>query len=99
MTADSKRKTSGRKGRKHMAEFQYVIKNEAGLHARPAGQLVRLVKETDCAVTIEKDGRSVDAGRLMALMSLGVKKGDEITVVADDDEMLETLKHFFESQL
>lgn len=46
-----------------MAEFQYVITDGAGLHARPAAQLARLVKETDCAVTVEKEGQTADASR------------------------------------
>ncbi len=78
-----------------MAEFQYVITDAVGLHARPAGQLVRLVKESDCAVTVEKGNRVADAGRLMSLLGLGVKKGDEVTVTADSLEMLELLKDFF----
>ena len=78
-----------------MAEFQYVITDPAGLHARPAGQLVRLVKETDCAVTVEKGDQAADAGGLMSLMRLGVKQGDEVTVTADDPEVLGALKEFF----
>ena len=37
-----------------MLEFQYVIKDETGLHARPAGMLAKLVKDADCAVTIRR---------------------------------------------
>ena len=48
-----------------MAEFQYVITDGAGLHARPAAQLARLVKETDCAVTVEKEGQTADAAGVM----------------------------------
>lgn len=37
-----------------MLEFRYVIKDETGLHARPAGMLAKLVRDADCAVTITK---------------------------------------------
>lgn len=79
-----------------MAEFTYVIKEEEGIHARPAGLLVKAVKAAGCAVTITKGERTVDAAKLMAIMSLGVKKGEEVTVAADNEKVLEELKQFFE---
>ena len=44
-----------------MREFSYVITDVQGIHARPAGQLVKLAAAYPCKVTIAKDGRSVDA--------------------------------------
>lgn len=82
-----------------MGTFTYVIKDEAGVHARPAGELVKKVKGLSCAVTIQKGEKVVDASRLMAIMGLCIKKGDEITVAADDEETLEELKRFFEENL
>lgn len=79
-----------------MAEFTYVIKEKEGIHARPAGLLVKAVKAAGCAVTITKGERTVDAAKLMAIMSLGVKKGEEVTVAADNEKVLEELKQFFE---
>ena len=57
-----------------MGSFQYVIKDEVGMHARPAGMLVKLAKELSSAVTITKGDRTVEATKLLAIMSLGVKK-------------------------
>ena len=82
-----------------MAEFRYVIKEEIGIHARPAGMLVKLVKSFDCAVEISKGEKTADASKLMAVMGLGAKKGDEIVVKSDDGEALEKLKDFFEQNL
>ena len=82
-----------------MGSFQYVIKDEVGMHARPAGMLVKLAKELSSAVTITKGDRTVEATKLLAIMSLGVKKGEEITVSADSEEELEKLKKFFEENL
>ncbi len=79
-----------------MGSFQYVIKDEVGMHARPAGMLVKLAKELSSAVTITKGDRTVEATKLLAIMSLGVKKGEEIT---DSEEDLEKLKKFFEENL
>ena len=55
-----------------MKTFSYTIKDEVGIHARPAGQLAKLAKEFSSTVTIEKDGKSVNATKLMMLMGLGV---------------------------
>ena len=82
-----------------MGSFQYVIKDEVGMHARPAGMLVKLAKELSSAVTITKGDRTVEATKLLAIMSLGVKKGEEITVSADSEEDLEKLRKFFEENL
>ena len=78
-----------------MGSFQYVIKDEVGMHARPAGMLVKLAKELSSAVTITKGDRTVEATKLLAIMSLG----EEITVSADSEEDLEKLKKFFEENL
>lgn len=82
-----------------MGQFRYVINDEVGIHARPAGTLVKLAKGANCAVTLTKGEKSVDATKLMAVMSLGVKKGDEVIVAADDSQVLEELKKFFEENL
>lgn len=82
-----------------MGQFAYVVKDAVGLHARPAGMLVKMVKESDSAVTIQKGDKEVDASKLMALMSLGVKCGDEIVISADDEKVLEELKQFCEENL
>ena len=79
-----------------MLEFRYVIKDETGLHARPAGMLAKLVRDADCAVTITKGDKSIDAGKLIAVMGLGIH---EVVVSADDEEVLAKLKYFFETYL
>lgn len=49
-----------------MKEFKYVITDEMGIHARPAGLLVKAVKGYDCTVKMEKGGRTVDCKGIMA---------------------------------
>ena len=65
-----------------MKEFKYVITDEMGIHARPAGLLVKEAKAFSCAIKMEKDGRSVDCKGIMGVMSLGAKKGHEVTLTA-----------------
>lgn len=82
--------------------FEYVIKDKVGIHARPAGSLVKKVKEYNSKVTITKEDKSADGNKLMALMSLGVKCGDTITVMVegdDEDTAGPALKQFFEENL
>ncbi|MGN0695284.1 MAG: HPr family phosphocarrier protein [Oscillospiraceae bacterium] len=70
-----------------MKEFDYVIRDEVGIHARPAGMLAKKAKEFRSEITLEKSGRSAAASKLMAVMALGVKCGDRVTVrVSGEDE-------------
>ena len=57
-----------------MKEFQYTVKDACGIHARPAGLLVKLVKGYASTATLEKGGKTCDLRKLMALMGMGVKR-------------------------
>ena len=46
-----------------MKEFKYVITDAEGIHARPAGELVKAAKEFSSKITITKDGKSGEIGR------------------------------------
>ena len=85
-----------------MKSFSYKVKDELGIHARPAGMLVKEVKNFQSKVTLEKDGKSVDASRLMAVMGMGVKKDQTVTVTVegdDEDAACDAIKAFFEANL
>lgn len=84
-----------------MIEFDYVIKDEIGIHARPAGLLAKKAKEAGCLVTIAKGEKKADASRLMAVMQLGVKHGDtiHISVDTDNNDTAEDIKTFFSENL
>ena len=88
-----------------MKTFSYTITDEVGIHARPAGLLAKKAKEmkgADVTVTVSCNGKSADATKLMAIMGMGVKQGDTVTVTcegADEDKASEALKAFFEETL
>ena len=85
-----------------MKTFEYKIKDELGIHARPAGLLVKEAKKFESECTITKDGKTKKLTQLMMLMSLGVKQGDTVTVSvdgADEDAAVASLKEFFENNL
>lgn len=69
-----------------MKQFTYTIKDELGVHARPAGLLVKLAKKYASKVTIEKDGETCDMRKLMAVMGLGIKQGETITVTVEGED-------------
>ena len=68
-----------------MKEFQYTVKDACGIHARPAGLLVKVAKGFASTATLEKDGKSCDLRKLMALMGMGVKQGETVKVEGDDE--------------
>lgn len=85
-----------------MREFTYVITDTEGIHARPAGELVKAAKEYQSSVTIIKDEKKADAKKLFGLMGLGVKQGMEIKMQIegeDEDAAAEALEAFLKENL
>lgn len=85
-----------------MKTFEYVIKDELGIHARPAGSLVKEAKQFMSKITIQKGDKVVEASKLMALMGMGVKCGDRIIIAAegeDEDTAIEQMETFMKNNL
>ncbi|MCR4674068.1 MAG: HPr family phosphocarrier protein [Lachnospiraceae bacterium] len=85
-----------------MTEFTYTITDPQGVHARPAGIFVKEAASFPCNITIGKDGKDVDAKRILGVMSLGVKQGEEVVVKCDGDqeaEAAEKLEAFLKENL
>ncbi|MDE7445085.1 MAG: HPr family phosphocarrier protein [Lachnospiraceae bacterium] len=85
-----------------MKRFEYVIKDEVGIHARPAGLLVKEAKKYESKITISKEGKSAEATKLMAVMGLGVKCGQTVQVTVegtDEEKAYEDILVFFEANL
>lgn len=85
-----------------MKSFTYTIRDEVGIHARPAGLLVNAARALGSKITVEKDGKAADACKLFSLLSLGVKCGDTVTVSVDGGNEaadLASIKEFFEKNL
>ena len=85
-----------------MKEFKYVVTDAEGIHARPAGLLVKKAAEFTSAVTITKGEKSADAKRIFGVMGLGVKTGEEVTISADgadEDTAITELETFFKEHL
>lgn len=85
-----------------MKSFIYTIKDEVGIHARPAGLLAKKAKEFDSVITVTKDDKTVIATKLMAIMSMGVKQGDTVTITAegtDESDAIKAMEKFFADNL
>ena len=85
-----------------MKEMKYTIQDALGIHARPAGMLVKVAGGFKSAVTIDNGMKKADAKRLMAVMSMGVKQGHEVTVTVDgedEDAAMAALEAFFKENL
>ena len=86
-----------------MTEFTYTVQDALGIHARPAGLLVKAAKALDSTVTVEKvGGKSSAATKLMAVMGLGVKGGDTVTVTVEggnEEASLQAMEQFFRENL
>ena len=73
-----------------MKKIKYQVKNPQGIHARPAGLLVKELNRFKCNVTIEKAGKAVNAKEIFPLMSLSVKQGDNIVITFEGEDELST---------
>ena len=80
-----------------MRSFMYTIKAEVGLHARHAGILVRVTSRYQSEITLSLGDRSANAKSVLALMGLGVRKGDLVKLTvegADEDTAAVELMNF-----
>ena len=85
-----------------MQTVNYTITDELGIHARPAGLLVKLAAGFKSNIIISKDGKEANAKRIMALMSLGATKGTEIAVKVegpDEGEAAKLVEEFLKANL
>jgi phosphocarrier protein len=86
-----------------MKSFEYTITDEIGIHARPAGILVKEAKNFESKITLTTSaGKSADVRKLMALMSLAVKHGETVTITAegaDEDAAIAGMESFFKENL
>ena len=84
-----------------MEKFDYKFENDFGLHARPAGVLVKTAKNFESNITVVKgDGNRASAKGLFALLGLKIEGGDTVSVGAegeDEAQAIKSLKCLFEN--
>ena len=77
-----------------------VVQNQVGLHARPATFFIQKSNEFKSSIWVEKDDRRVNAKSLLGVLSFGITKGMEITIITDgtdEKEAIEALEKLIES--
>lgn len=83
-----------------MPEITVTLKNEVGLHARPAGALVRVAKQFQSDVKAVYNGKEANAKSILSVMSLGAERGASIGIRAegaDADAALKAVQELVES--
>ena len=71
-----------------MKTIEYVITDPVGVHARPAGLLVKKAASYKSNIMLKnmETGKSADAKRIMSVMSLGVKQGNKIELSIEEED-------------
>ncbi|MDD6762439.1 MAG: HPr family phosphocarrier protein [Clostridiales bacterium] len=85
-----------------MKEFKYVITDPEGIHARPAGELVKAVKAYESEVNISKEGKTVSAKKIFGVMGLAAKQGQEVVFTIegpDEDKAAAEIEAFMKANL
>ena len=85
-----------------MKEIKYVLKDPLGIHARPAGQMVRLAAKYKCDIMFGSKVKTVNAKRIIGVMALALKQGDEVTlsfIGEDEEEASVAMEQFLEANL
>lgn len=83
-------------------EFDFIIKDPLGIHARPAGELAKIIRKYDCRFIIEANGRTAENGSIMQLMSLGASQGSKLKCRAEGPDAtaaVEKVLQFMERKL
>lgn len=74
-----------------MISRDVVVKNNVGLHARPATFFIQKANSYKCSIWVEKDYRRVNAKSLLGVLSLGIVNGMTITLIADGADEKEAI--------
>ncbi len=74
-----------------MSEKKVRVKNQHGLHARPAAMFVQKASSYPFAITVAKAGKTADAKSILGIMTLAVQKGDEVVLKAEGEGAREAL--------
>ena len=85
-----------------MITFSYTIKDELGIHARPAGSLAKVAKEFNSEILIKLNEKTVNVTKIIAVMGMGIKYNDTVTITVaglDEEKAAVAIKAFLEENL
>jgi phosphocarrier protein HPr len=78
---------------------EVIVKNQLGLHARPASTVVKTASRFDCEVKLNKDDMTVNAKSIMGVLILAAEKGSTVCIITegiDENQALEAIVTLFE---
>lgn len=86
-----------------MKTFNYTVKDPVGIHAGPAGLIARKAREfPGTEIILENGDKTVNVTKLMALMGMGVRGGDTVTITltgGDEEAAMAGMKELLEKHL
>ncbi|KXG73700.1 Phosphocarrier protein HPr [Thermotalea metallivorans] len=83
-----------------MQKQEIIVKNETGLHARPAAMIVKIASRFQSNIIFAKEDHEANAKSMMGIMALGAAKGERIEIRiegADEKEAMDAMISLFES--
>lgn len=85
-----------------MLSKEVVVQNQVGLRARPATFFIQKSNEFKSSIWVEKSGRRMNAKSLLGVLSLGITKGTQITIIVDgpdEQDALDALVHLIGTEV
>lgn len=85
-----------------MKTFTYTVTDELGIHARPAGSLVKEARKFESRLSVAKGSKRADLKKLFSVMGLGAKQGDALVIEAegaDEAAAAEAMEAFLKANL
>ena len=85
-----------------MKEFDYTITDKDGVHARPAGLLVKEAAKFKSSIKVSKDGKEGNLKSIFSLMALGAKCGETLSFNvegADEAEAADAVEEFLKANM
>jgi phosphocarrier protein HPr len=85
-----------------MISKDYIIIDPLGMHARPAAALLKLARKYKSAFSLKKDGKLVQLGSMLNILSISAKCGDTFSIIAegeDESEAVAALDYFFSEEM
>ena len=83
-----------------MIHREYVVSNPSGLHARPASRLVKTVQKFKANITLEGNGKTINAKSMVKLLSGGISKGSAVKIICDgedEEELMAAVADLFDN--
>jgi phosphocarrier protein HPr len=74
-----------------MPKTNVTIKNDSGIHMRVAGFVVQKASQYDCDIYVERENTRANCKSILGIISMGLKKGDKVTIITEGDESDEAL--------